>query len=282
MAKQKVRLGELLLSKKIITEDELKKALDYVQKNRVRLGDALVRLNIISEDKLLAALRYHFGITAVDLKNVLISGNIIKLVPKDLAKKHMAIPYKIEGAAAKKTLMVVMSNPTDLNAITELEFITGYSIQPVLSKDSEIIAALKQYYDVVIDRVVPRAKTEKAESESEGMTIIRGGEEVKIVSEEEAPKTPPKEAPKTAPKEAPKEVLEEAEVIESVFELPYEAFIEEKKLFGELESELAEDFGVPFEIIIKNRKVLKTLIMLLIEKGIITASEIADKFRKED
>ena len=266
MAKQRIRLGELLLSKNVITEEELKKALNYVQKNQVKLGDALVQLNIISEDKLLAALRYHFGITAVDLKNVLINGNIIKLVPRDIAKKHRVIPYKIEGTAAKKTLMVVMSNPTDLNAITELEFITGYSIQPVISKDSEITGALKQYYDVVVERIAPRDKTEKAESESEGMTIIRGGEEVKIASGGETPK----------------EVLEEAEVIESVFELPYEAFIEEKKLFGELESELSEDFGVPFEIIIKNRKVLKTLIMLLIEKGIITASEIADKFRKED
>ncbi len=271
-------MGELLVTKNIITEEELQKALAYVKKNGVRVGDALVRLNIISEDKLLAALRYHFGITAVDLKNVIINSNIIRLVPKDIAKKHKAIPYKIEGTAAKKTLMVVMSNPTDLNAITELEFTTGYSIQPVISKDSEILAALKQYYDVVLERVAPRDKTAKADSESESMTIIRGGEEVKIVGGEETSEEASEETPEETPEEAP----EEAEVLESVFELPYEAFIEEKRLFGELESELAEDFGVPFEIIIKNRKILKALIMLLIEKEIITASEIADMFRKED
>jgi hypothetical protein len=262
MAKQKIRLGDLLLSKNIITEEELQKALVYIRKNGVKIGDALVQLNIISEDKLLAALRYHFGITAVDLKNIIINNNIIKLVPREIAKKHKVVPYKIEGTGAKKTLMVVMSNPTDLNAITELEFITGYRIQPVISKDSEILAALKQYYDIVIERVAPRKKTPKDDNESKGMTIIRGGEEVKIVGKEEAP--------------------EEADVLDSVFELPYEAFIEEKKLFGELESELADDFGVPFEIIIKNRKILKALIMLLIEKEIITTSEIADMFKKKE
>ena len=262
MAKQKIRLGDLLVSKNIITEEELQKALVYVRKNGVKIGDALVQLNIISEDKLLAALRYHFGITAVDLKNIIINNNIIKLVPREIAKKHKVLPYKIEGTAAKKTLMVVMSNPTDLNAITELEFITGYRIQPVISKDSEILAALKQYYDIVIERVSPRKKTPKNDNESKGMTIIRGGEEVKIVGKEEAP--------------------EEADVLDSVFELPYEAFIEEKRLFGELESELADDFGVPFDIIIKNRKILKALIMLLIEKEIITTSEIADMFKKKE
>jgi len=262
MAKQKIRLGDLLVSKNIITEEELQKALGYVRKNGVKIGDALVQLNIISEDKLLAALRYHFGITAVDLKNIIINDNIIKLVPREIAKKHKVVPYKIEGTAAKKTLMVVMSNPTDLNAITELEFITGYRIQPVISKDSEILAALKQYYDIVIERVAPRKKTPKDDNESKGMTIIRGGEEVKIVGKEEAP--------------------EEADVLDSVFELPYEAFIEEKRLFGELESELADDFGVPFDIIIKNRKILKALIMLLIEKEIITTSEIADMFKKKE
>lgn len=267
MARQKMRLGDLLVSKNIITEEELQKALGYVQKSGVRIGDALVRLNIISEDKLLAALRYHFGITAVDLKNVMINSNVIKLVPRDIAKKHKAVPYKIVGTAAKRTLMVVMSNPTDLNAITELEFITGYSIQPVISKDSEILAALKQYYDLVLERMAPGKKTTKDDNESEGMTIIRGGEEVKIVGGEKVQQKAPGS---------------EEDVLDNVFELPYEAFIEEKRLFGEFESELADNFGVPFEIIIKNRKVLKALIMLLIEKKIITTSEMADMFKKEE
>ncbi|MBN1572729.1 MAG: hypothetical protein JW984_05965 [Deltaproteobacteria bacterium] len=143
---KKVRLGDLLVEKKIVTENDIKRALGYLKEHGGKLGQALVALNIISEEKLLTALRYHFNIPSVSLKDKSIPEEIANMLPADIAKKYAAIPVKKDESGGKKTLFVAMLNPLDLSAIEDMQFVTGFKIKPVLCKESELLPIVERYY----------------------------------------------------------------------------------------------------------------------------------------
>ncbi len=148
--KEKVRLGDLLVKKKIVTENDIKMALEYLKEHGGKLGQALVALNIISEEKLLTALRYHFNIPSVDLKEKSIPEELAEMLPADIAKKYVAIPVKKDEVGGKKTLFVAMLNPLDLGAIEDMQFVTGIKIKPVICKESELLPAVERYYGAVV------------------------------------------------------------------------------------------------------------------------------------
>jgi len=188
MTEEKMRLGDFLVHREIITTDQLNRALLHQQQWGGRLGEALIFLRVITEDKLLAVLKYHLEIPIIDLEELDISPQIIKLIPKKMAEKFKAVPIRIALSFGKKTLLTAMSDPMDISAIEELQFAAGYKIQPVLAKERSIKSALGQYYNVEVGYV--NAKTEKTEivskkdndDEADVMTIIRGGDELKISS----------------------------------------------------------------------------------------------------
>jgi hypothetical protein len=147
--KEKMRLGDLLLEKKIVTENDIQMALEHLKVHGGKLGQALVALEIITEDKLLAALRHHLNIPSVDLKDKEVPEEIIKMLPGDVAKKYIALPVKRDDSSGKRRLFVAMSDPIDLAAIEEMQFVTGMRIVPVLCKESEILPAVERYYGEV-------------------------------------------------------------------------------------------------------------------------------------
>jgi len=309
MALKKKRFGELLVEKKIITDDELSRALSYISKNGGRIGDALVALDILSEDQILGALRYHFGIPAVDLRRIQIQQEIIDLVPKDTAIKHRAVPFNIKD----KTLMVVMSNPMDLNAIEDIEFASGYRIQPILSKESEIANSLNTYYlgiepkgtddqaleegaeDTVLDEfdIVPGKPIDKqpdtaAEVPDENLILDdpppTPSKEEAIASEEAhlESKVAPEEVEETSESFFLREIVQHPMVelddepvlsLDEV-EIEYETAIEERRFLGDLIEELEEVDSIMHTAIMKNRRILKNLIILLVKKGYLTIEEI--------
>jgi len=188
MAVERMRLGDFLVSKKIITSDQLKSALLHQQQWEGRLGEALIFLRILSEDKLLAALKYHLEIPIIDIEDSDISPQVIKLISKKMAEKYKAVPIRITLSFGKKTLLVAMSDPLDISAIEELQFTSGYKIQPVLSKERSIKNALGKYYNLDVGYINPMARkseivsTNDNDDDTDTMTIIRGGDELKISS----------------------------------------------------------------------------------------------------
>ncbi|MBN1572728.1 MAG: hypothetical protein JW984_05960 [Deltaproteobacteria bacterium] len=189
MAEAKMRLGDFLVSRKIITESQLSRALQHQKQWGGRLGEALTYLRIVSEDKLLAALKYHLEIPIMDLQEINIPSDVIKLIPKEMAGKFKAVPVRIAVSFGKKTLLVAMSDPLDIKAIEEIQFASGYRIQPVLSKEHSIMNALSHYYNFDTGYIDPRDSRRlssgdgKDENYSDDvMTIIRGGDELKITS----------------------------------------------------------------------------------------------------
>ena len=152
---KKIRLGDLLVKNKIITKEQLEKALRYQQKHTVRLGEALVSLKVISEDKLLSVLRYHLKMPVVDLRKFQIPKKIINLVPIEIAKRCRAVPVKTDESSGKKILFIAMSNPLDLDAIKDIEFASGFRVQPLLTKETDILAALSHYHNIDFESEYP-------------------------------------------------------------------------------------------------------------------------------
>ncbi|MFO7982948.1 MAG: type IV-A pilus assembly ATPase PilB [Desulfuromonadales bacterium] len=137
------RLGELLVRNNLITEDQLKKALEEQKSSGNRLGSSLVKLEFLSEEELSAFLSRQYGVPSINLGEFEIDPNVIKIVPAEVAQKYQIIPINRAGS----TLIVAMSDPSNIFAIDDIKFMTGYNVEVVVSSEVAIRAAIDQYYD---------------------------------------------------------------------------------------------------------------------------------------
>lgn len=139
-----LKLGDLLVKHKIITEEQLQKALaEQARVGEGRLGFHLVRLGIISERKLLTFLGRQYRLPIIDLAKVEIHPSVIKLVPADVALKYQVVPVKRVG----RKLTVAIANPTDMFALDDIKFVTALDVEPVVAAESAIKRAIDKYYD---------------------------------------------------------------------------------------------------------------------------------------
>ncbi|MFY9271198.1 MAG: ATPase, T2SS/T4P/T4SS family, partial [Candidatus Manganitrophaceae bacterium] len=136
------KLGKLLVSAKLITEDQLQKALLTQKKEKGRMGSTLIRLGFIEEAKLFKFLSQQYGVPLVDLTGLEIDPAVIKLVPTEVVKKYLVVPIKRSGA----TLTLAMIDPSDVFAIDDIKFTTGYNVEPVIGGESAIIDTINKYY----------------------------------------------------------------------------------------------------------------------------------------
>ncbi|HEX5438662.1 MAG TPA: ATPase, T2SS/T4P/T4SS family [Gemmatimonadaceae bacterium] len=137
------RIGELLIREGLITSDSLDRALQEQKMTGMRVGYNLVKLGFINEDDLTRMLARQYRMPAVDLTNFEVDTRIAKLVPADLALKHLVLPLKREG----RTLTVAMADPSDLGVVGDLEFITRYNIFPVIAGEYTLRNAVEKYYE---------------------------------------------------------------------------------------------------------------------------------------
>src|SRR5690349_8573096 len=136
------RLGELLVRENLISVQQLRKAQEEQQKNGTRIGTALIKTGAIEESKLTDFLSKQYGVPAINLKDFDIDLEIVKLVPKEVAEKHLVIPVNRAGPS----LIVAMSDPSNIYAVDDLKFITGYNIEPVVASEPSIREAIERYY----------------------------------------------------------------------------------------------------------------------------------------
>ena len=146
------RLGEMLVSAKLINETQLSQALQEQKMNGGRLGSHLVKLGYISEDDLINFLCVQYGVPAVNLKDFKIDEQVATLIPNDLINKYMAIPINRVGS----TLIVATSDPTNISAIDDIKFITGYNVEIVVASETMIKTTIEKLFDSssVIDEVM--------------------------------------------------------------------------------------------------------------------------------
>jgi len=137
------RLGELLVREQLISPDQLQKAQETAKKSGERLGNSLIKLGVVKEEDLTQFLSKQYGVPAIKLSEFDIESDVIALIPKDVARKHRVIPIN----RADKTLIVAMSDPSDMLALDDLKFLTGYNIDMVVASEVAIADALGKYYE---------------------------------------------------------------------------------------------------------------------------------------
>ncbi len=137
-----LRLGELLTKAKLITPQQLDKALDEQKQTGGRIGEHLVRLGFVTEEDILDCLSQQYGVPSINLRHFEIDEAIIRLIPADVARKYQFIPVSKTGA----TLTVAMSDPTNVFAMDDITFITGYRVEPVVASEEALREAIDKYY----------------------------------------------------------------------------------------------------------------------------------------
>src|ERR687893_363620 len=138
-----MRLGDLLLKEGLVSREQLDKALLEGKQNGTRLGYALVKLGFVQETDITKMLARQFRMPAVDLSRFEIDARIARLIPTDLATKHLVLPLKRDG----RTLTVAMADPTNLGVIDDLKFITRYDIFPVIAGEYTLRNAIEKFYE---------------------------------------------------------------------------------------------------------------------------------------
>lgn len=178
------KLGDMLVNAKLINEEQLKKALSTQQKEGGKLGSILVKLGYVTEDKLLNFLSHQFGIPAVNLSTQEVDLNLIKMLPAEVAQKYQVIPVARKGA----TLTIAMVDPSDVFAIDDIKFMTGYDVQPVLSTEGSIRSAINKYYDTTdaLQTVLKDIKLQEAIEDGDLDIVHEGDEKVDLKDLKEA------------------------------------------------------------------------------------------------
>ncbi|HLT40128.1 MAG TPA: type IV-A pilus assembly ATPase PilB [Enhygromyxa sp.] len=136
------RLGDVLVQAGKITPQQLQQGLAMQKEKGGRIGSALVKLGLISDKELVEFLSQHFGVPAIDLSRVEIDESVVKIVPAETARKYLILPVAKVGA--KVTLAMI--DPTNLFAMDDIKFKTGYSVDPVVASESAIRAGIDKYY----------------------------------------------------------------------------------------------------------------------------------------
>lgn len=167
------RIGELLLRERLITTDQLKKAIDEQKKSGGRLGYNLTKLGYITEKDLTGFLSRQYGIPTIDLSTHEVDHEIVKLIPEDVAQKYQVIPVSRTGS----TLVVAMADPSNIFAIDDIKFLTGYNVEPLVASDAAIKSAIEKHYDSSDMGGLEGVLTEFDEGE---MEVIQDEEEVDL------------------------------------------------------------------------------------------------------
>jgi type IV pilus assembly protein PilB len=136
------RLGAMLVSSGLITEDQLQKALATQKSEGGRLGSILVKMGFVQEDKLMTFLSKQYGVPYVDLGKFEINPAVIKHIPADVAQKYRIMPINRTGA----TITIAMVDPSNIFAIDDIKFMTGYNVEAVVATEGAIVEAIKKYY----------------------------------------------------------------------------------------------------------------------------------------
>ncbi len=136
------RLGEILIKENLITADQLKQAIEYQKKNNGRLGTCLMKLGFVRDDEITQVLSRQYGVPSINLKYYEVEPAVIKLIPQETAVRYQVVPLSRVGA----TLTIAMTDPTNVFAMDDIKFMTGFNVEPVVASESDINDAIQKFY----------------------------------------------------------------------------------------------------------------------------------------
>jgi len=136
------KLGEILIKRNIITSEQLEKAFKEQKADGGRLGTVLIKLGFVSDNELLQILSEQYGVPSIKLAEFKIDPEVLKLIPPDVATKYQVMPLSVRDS----TLIVAMTDPTNIFALDDIKFLTGYRVEPLIAGESSILNSIDSYY----------------------------------------------------------------------------------------------------------------------------------------
>jgi type IV pilus assembly protein PilB len=137
-----VKLGELLLKENMVNPQQLQEALSHQKMNGGKLGKAFVSLGYVKDEEITSLLSRQYGVPSINLDHFEVDPSIIKIIPAETARKYQILPLSRSGA----TLTIAMADPTNVFAMDDIKFMTGYNVEPVVASESSLDDAIERYY----------------------------------------------------------------------------------------------------------------------------------------
>jgi len=181
------RFGEFLVKAGKIDESQLQEALALQDKEGGRLGTNLVKIDAISEKDLVDTLAKHFGVPAVDLSQMEIDDSVIKIIPADIARKYTILPVSKAGA----TVTLAMIDPTNVFAMDDVKFMTGYRVEPVVASEAALRGAIDQYYGSTHAIELKKVMEDLTETDETDLEVLDEEEDLDLETLEEESETAP-------------------------------------------------------------------------------------------
>jgi type IV pilus assembly protein PilB len=181
---QMSRLGELLVANNLITREHLTRSLEEQKESagQLRLGTVLIKNGYISEQDLTSFLSKQYGVPSINLAELEVDAAVIKIIPAEVAQKYQIIPVNRAGS----TLIVAMSDPSNIFAIDDIKFMTGYNVEVVVASEAALKSAIDKFYD----QSASLAEV-MGDLEMEDFEVVGDDEEVDVSSLERATEDAP-------------------------------------------------------------------------------------------
>jgi type IV pilus assembly protein PilB len=167
------RLGDLLVKEKVITSEQLEQATKLQKESHTRLASALVKLGFLSDEDVTNFLSRQYGVPAINLSYFEIDPAVVKLIPYETAKRYQILPLSRVGAS----LTIAMVDPTNVFAMDDIKFMTGFNIEPVVASESSIVEG--------IDKAYGTSKAEELEQVMQSMNEMGESTDIELQAEEQ-------------------------------------------------------------------------------------------------
>jgi type IV pilus assembly protein PilB len=180
-------LGQKLVEARLVTEDALQKAVQQQKSSGGSVTASLVKIGALTEEQLLDFLSAHFRVAAVDLRTKEPDAAVVRLLPAELATKFLAVPLAKTG----RRLTVALAQPSNLFAIDDIKFITGFEVDPVVATEGAIKRLLDKFFDSAgtmadvmkgIEEELEVVDDSEDEAEASGLSLAEEAPIVKLVN----------------------------------------------------------------------------------------------------
>ncbi|HEV2855323.1 MAG TPA: type IV-A pilus assembly ATPase PilB [Thermoanaerobaculia bacterium] len=181
------KLGELLVRTGRINQAQLNEALTLQKDQGGRLGTNLVKLGYITDKQLVESLSQHFKVPSVELSGMEIDDAVIKIIPADIARKYTIMPVAKAGA----TITVAMIDPTNVFAMDDVKFMTGYKVEPVVASETAIRGSIDRYYGSTHAIELKKVMEDLSEESGSDLEVLEEEEDLDLATlEEESEQAP--------------------------------------------------------------------------------------------
>ena len=181
------RLGELLLKAGLVTSDQLAEATNAQRNQGGRVGSHLVNLGHLEEHQLVDFLSRHFGVPSVDLRHIDLDDAVLNIIPADVARKYTVLPVSKTGAR----VTIAMIDPTNVFAMDDIKFMTGYDVEPVVASEPALRAAIDRYYGSTHAVELKRVMDSLEGQTEQDLEVLEEEEEVDLEALEEGAEDAP-------------------------------------------------------------------------------------------